>query len=71
MGIWKKSQARYGYYKKETGKLPNIIWMERTEYKGNKYLIANKSGVQGNPSEKYFKTKTDAIKFMRKYKQIH
>lgn len=69
---WVRSQVSSGFYKKMTGKLPEFIKFERTQYKGNKYDVLHKRGIDGDSkSLGYFKTKGKAKKFAQSYMKKH
>lgn len=69
---WKKLQDKWGFYKKEPGKLPEFVWRERSEYKGNNYVVMRNRGIVGNPIiVGYDKTRSDANKRMRKWMRKH
>ena len=70
---WKRSQVSSGFYKKKEGKLPEFIKFKRTEYKGFKYLVIYKRGLGDREPRTlgYFKTKSQAIRYAKKYMRLH
>ena len=75
---WKRNQTSSGFFKKKKGNLPEFVRFERTEYKGNQYVVLHKVGIgnipRGDRPRKdlgYFKKRSSALKFAKSYMRKH